>query len=271
MDYAAAFSSGKHGEGKWPELLPRREFVPATDEGVAKLVEELQYSLWQRLALLGLNYLTMLEVALAIGVACAPWSRVWEHVVAPVVALYILPPVVARFILIAFPIRPGRISIGSGGFFTWWALVNLQMIYARFTFLEEFLRIVPSLYSMWLRLWGAKIGRLTYWGAGVRVLDRSFIHIGNDVIIGAGVCLSPHAFMRSHEGNIELQLAPIFIGDRALLGGYSLLSPGTEIAPGECTHAFLICQPYVSFKGGRRTKPAGNDNPSDRFLEWLQR
>jgi hypothetical protein len=37
-----------------------------------------------------------------------------------------------------------------------------------------------------------------------------------------------------------------------LIGGYSLLTAGTEIAPGECTKAFLISPPFSKWKGGVR-------------------
>ena len=30
---------------------------------------------------------------------------------------------------------------------------------------------MPTLYSNWLRLWGAKIGRLAYWSAGTLIAD----------------------------------------------------------------------------------------------------
>ena len=111
---------------------------------------------------------------------------------------------------------------------------------------------MPGLYGTWLRLWGARVGKLIYWGAGLRILDRSFVAIGNGVIFGATVRLNPHVLARSKTGEVELILATITIGDESLIGGYSLLAAGSEIAPGECTRAFLISPPFSKWKDGLR-------------------
>ncbi len=145
--------------------------------------------------------------------------------------------------------------MGTRAFFAWWALFNLQVLFCRAPLLEELLRLVPGLYSLWLRLWGARIGRLTYWAAGLRILDRSFLEIGDDVVFGACVRLNPHVLSRNHEGAMELVLATITIGDRALVGGYSLLTAGTEIAPDECTRAMLLSPPFSHWAGGSRRTP----------------
>jgi hypothetical protein len=136
----------------------------------------------------------------------------------------------------------------------WWALFCLQTLYCRFPILEELLRSVPGLYSQWLRLWGARIGRFTYWAAGTAILDRPFLDIGDDVIFGAGVRLNPHVIEQNESGQHELVLATVKIGDGAMIGGYSLLTSGTEIGAGESPHAFLLCPPYTQWKNGRRIK-----------------
>jgi acetyltransferase-like isoleucine patch superfamily enzyme len=100
--------------------------------------------------------------------------------------------------------------------------------------------------------WGARIGRLTYWGAGLRILDRSFLWIGDDVVFGAAVRLNPHVLIRNDKGELELILSAIRIGDKVVIGGYSLLTAGTEIAPDECTRACLISPPFSKWKNGVR-------------------
>ena len=132
--------------------------------------------------------------------------------------------------------------------------MQLQVVFCRLTFLEELLRMVPSLYSAWLRLWGAKIGRLTYWAAGTMILDRSFLRVGDDVIFGAGVRINAHVLQKQDDGGLELLLGTIKIGDRASVGGYSLLTSGCEIAAGEATHAFLILPPFSRWEHGKRAK-----------------
>ena len=113
---------------------------------------------------------------------------------------------------------------------------------------------------IWLRLWGARICRLTYWGAGLRILDRSFLHIGDDVIFGAAVRLNPHVLARNEQGEMELILATIVVGDRSVVGGYSLLTAGSELATDECTRAFLVSPPFTRWEHGRRTAK-GDRNP----------
>jgi len=206
----------------------------------------------KRLAILFINYWTILQVVL-IGLTLGiPWAQFRWRLLAGLLLLYLVPPLAARILRWIAPVQEGRIPIGRRDFFVWWALFNLQVIFCRFPALEEMLRLVPGLYGMWLRLWGARVGRLIYWGAGLRILDRSFVQIGNGVMFGATVRLNPHVLARNKAGELELILATVAIGNEALIGGYSLLTAGTEIAPGECTKAFLISPPFSKWKGGVR-------------------
>jgi len=180
----------------------------------------------------------------------------WRVCVGWVLAvLYLVPPLVCRGIAMVVPIRRERIEIGSREFFSWWFSLNVQILFSRFAFLEEILRIVPGCYSLWLRLWGSRIGRLTYWAAGLRILDRQYLEIGNNVTFGADVRINPHVMLPDENGRMILMLAPVKIGDRVNVGGYSLLVAGTEIAEDQCTRAFLILPPFSRLEKGRRHKP----------------
>lgn len=206
----------------------------------------------KQLSILLINYWTFLNVV-AIGLTLGiPWALFRWRLLAGFLVLYLVPPLAARIIRRLAPVREGRISVGGRDFFAWWALFNLQMIFCRFPALEEGLRLVPGLYGTWLRLWGARVGKLIYWGAGLRILDRSFVQIGNGVIFGAAVRLNPHVLARNKMGELELILATIIIGDESLVGGYSLLTAGSEIAPGECGKACLVSPPFSKWKGGVR-------------------
>jgi hypothetical protein len=208
----------------------------------------------QRLLVLLINYWSLLHLLL-IGIAVAvPWALWKWRLLTGVVLLYLLPPLAARVVRSALPIQEGRISIGSRSYFVWWMLFNLQVVFCRLPVLEEVLRFIPGLYSFWLRLWGSRIGRLTYWAAGLRILDRSFLRIGNDVIFGADVRLNPHVLAKNDRGDLELILATVAVGDRAIIGGYSLLTAGTEIARDECSRAFLISPPFGVWKDGVRER-----------------
>jgi acetyltransferase-like isoleucine patch superfamily enzyme len=206
----------------------------------------------KRLLILFISYWAFFH-AVAIGLTLGiPWTLFRWRLLAGLLLLYLIPPLAARILLWLAPIREGRIPIGRRDFFVWWALLNLQVIFCRFPALEEGLRLVPGLYGTWLRLWGARIGRLIYWAAGLRILDRSFLRIGDGVIFGAGVRLNPHVLVQNEKKEMELILATVVLGDRALVGGYSLLTAGTEIAPDECTRACLLSPPFSQWKNGVR-------------------
>lgn len=210
------------------------------------------FSLGQRLGMLVLNTTAFVLAAGVLCITALPWCRLPWRLLAGAAVLYGLPPVLARLILAVSPIRQGVIMQGSADFFKWWGVFNLQVLFCRLPMLEELVRIVPGAYSAWLRLWGARVGRLTYWAAGTSILDRSFVVIGDDVILGAGVRINPHVMRRNADGAVELLLADVAIGDRAIVGGYSLLTTGTTIAPDETTRAFLQSPPFSHWRGGRR-------------------
>jgi len=215
------------------------------------------FTVTQRLLLLALNGLPLLHcsaVAVLGLLSYAPWP--WR-LLAAVAGLYVLPPLLARLLLAAYKRPQGRIPVGSRPFFVWWALLQLQMLFGRLPQLEEALRLVPGTYSMWLRLWGARIGRLTFWAPGVIILDRSYLVVGDDVVFGAGVRVNPHVMTKNTAGTPELILATVKIGDRASVGGYALLTAGAEIAADEATHALLLLPPFSAWKQGKRVRPRG--------------
>ena len=208
----------------------------------------------QRLAMLLLNYIPFALSLAVLAVAIVPWSTPGWRLLTAVLALYALPPVIARTLIVCRPIRQGVIPAGSPGFLSWWALLNLQVIFSRLPALEELLRLVPGLYSAWLRLWGSRVGRLTYWAAGTTILDRSFLEIGDDVVFGAGVRLNPHVMTRDESGRMVLLLATVKIGDRCVVGGYGLLTAGTELPPDECSRACLLSAPFTRWRKGQRVR-----------------
>ena len=160
-------------------------------------------------------------------------GTVW---LAPVI-LYLLP-VIVRLFLVVRPLTLGQVSTNHVGFLAWWFTAQWQVLFVRLPFLEELLRLVPGLYSLWLRLWGARVGSLVYWAPGVVILDRPLVRIGNRVIFGIGVRLNPHVIAPMDDGRVGLHISHVTIGDDALVGGYSLLLPGSEIEAGAITKPF---------------------------------
>lgn len=209
----------------------------------------------QKLLLLTLNFIPLAHVAAILVAVVFISSGRFARVIACIGILYLLPPALGFAVRKSVAIREGEITYGSKSFFAWWALLQMQMLFSRLPALEELLRLVPGLYSAWLRLWGAKIGRLTFWSPGTMILDRSYVDIGDDVIFGAGVRINPHVFVKNAAGISRLLLGTVKVGDGASVGGYSLLTSGAEIAADEVTDALLILLPFSLFKDGKRIRP----------------
>lgn len=195
-----------------------------------------------QLAMLLLNIIPLLHAAGTLACFLTPYP--W---LAPVV-LYLVPVIPGRLLRESLRSSPESIAVGSPAFLRWWACFQCQVLFLRFPALEEVLRLIPGIYSLWLRCWGSRIGKLTFWAPQTIILDRGFLDIGDQVVFGAGVRLNPHVMEN------ELKFAPIKIGDGAMIGGYSLLTAGTEIAAGERTRAFLISPPFSKWKNDRRTR-----------------
>jgi hypothetical protein len=201
-----------------------------------------------QLAMLLLNLLPPLHAAGTVACLFLPLAWAWK-IPAAFVFLYLLPLIPARLLRESLRKSPKKIPVGSADFLRWWACFQFQVLFLRFPATEEIIRLIPGCYSLWLRLWGSRIGKLTYWAPRTSILDRGFLDIGDNVVFGAGVKLNPHVI----ENGILL-LATVTIGDRAAIGGYSLLTAGTVISPDETARAFLISPPFSKWKDHKRIR-----------------
>lgn len=207
-----------------------------------------------RLLTILLNYIPFFQLSTLIGVAV--WCPVnpTARLVASLAWLYLAPPTCYRLLCRIAPSVAQRTRVGSRDFLIWWAGHQLQVVFCRFSFAEELLRLVPGLYSQWLRLWGSKIGANVYWTAGVTITDRAWLEIGDCVTFGAGVKLNAHVIALGADGTRELILARISIGGGSQIGGYSLLTAGTSVAPGSVTRALLTAPPFSHWKSNERIR-----------------
>lgn len=206
-----------------------------------------------RALMIGTGFIPLLHVLSVLTLALWPWGAAsgLRSLVA-LAALYLLPPLAARLGRVVLPLPDGLVGVGSRGFLAWWLSSQWQVVFNRLSLLEELLRIVPGLYSIWLRLWGARIGRLVYWAPGLRILDRSLLDVGDRVVFGAGVRIHGHLMAPDPAGVMALVVSPVFIGAEALVGAYALLSPGASIAPGEVAPALRTLGPFTEWRDGRR-------------------
>lgn len=206
-----------------------------------------------RLLLLLANAMPLVHLAATVAIGLWPGLAPGWRVALVLGMLYLLPPLACRALKMLLKPEEGRLAVGSRSFFAWWLMLQTQVIFVRLPFLEELIRFVPGLYSFWLRCWGSRVGRLTYWAAGLAILDRAYLDIGDDVVFGAGVRLNPHVLQAEADGT-WLYLGTIRIGSGASIGGYALLSAGCEVDAKEQTHAFLILPPFTKWQGGRRSR-----------------
>jgi hypothetical protein len=214
-----------------------------------------------RLRMVVLGFIPALHLAAAmLPVALALTGRVSPAVawLAPVVLVFV-PPLAVRLATTWTPLPTGLVQPGSGAFLHWWFTAQWQIVFARLPAIEELMRMIPGLYSVWLRLWGARVGGLVYWSPGVVILDRSLVRIGSRVIVGTAARLNPHALAPVGPRNMGLYLAPITIGDDVLIGASSQLLPGCEIACGAVTPPFRSIHAFSRFVGGQRMRQASEE------------
>lgn len=215
----------------------------------------------RRLAMVAFGYipfLTVTSAAVILALARAGTWPAWSAWLAPGLLL-LLPPLVVRITLAVKPLPTTDVALDSPAFLVWWFTAQWQVLFNRLPWIEEMIRLVPGLYSAWLRLWGARVGRFVYWTPGLRILDRSLVQIGHRVVFGAGVKINPHIIMPGADGRLVLKAAAVRIGDAAMVGGYSLLTSGSWIAAGEASPGKRDFRPFTGWANGRRVdEPQGD-------------
>lgn len=218
----------------------------------------IEISLGRRLAMMLLGYIPLLHVLLAAAPivamleGTAPMWFGWGLLSLGIV--YLLPPLAVWPVRLRARLTAGRYPIDSGAFLCWWYVAQWQILFNRLPMLEEILRLLPGAYSTWLRLWGAKVGKLVYWSPGVRISDRPLLAVGDRVVVGIDAKLYAHFLAKTPAGAGELFLSPIVLGDDCLVGGCTLLPAGVEVAPCEQTPAARPLAPFAHFQDGRSVR-----------------
>ena len=171
-----------------------------------------------------------------------PW---WVIVVVNVTLVYLLPPLATRLVYKFFGAPKKSSLIPSRSSLVWWFGCQMQTLFIRFPFFENILRMVPGLYSVWLRLWGAKIGKMVFCSGEVHILDRTHLVVDDNVLVGHGVNISSHTVYRDRRGQEKLVLDPVKIGARAVVGGRSLLGPRCNVRPDETVKINAVVSPFL--------------------------
>ncbi|MGH9755565.1 MAG: acyltransferase, partial [Blastocatellia bacterium] len=145
--------------------------------------------------------------------------------------LYLVPPLTFRLHRIFFPIKKSLSNLADRKYSPWWGAHQIQLIYTAIPQLEAALRLVPGLYSAWLRLWGSRIGRRVYWTPNVEITDRHLMDIGDRVVCGHKCKFLGHAIKPSDQ-KMTLYTRTIKIGSDVFIGAGSRIGPGAVIADG---------------------------------------
>jgi hypothetical protein len=168
------------------------------------------------------------------AVACLVWFAVVPSL-APACALlavlYLVPLLAFRFHQLVAPLRAGGSRIDGKTYVPWWGGHQIQLIYIAVPQLEALLRMVPGLYSLWLRGWGSRVGRRVHWTPLVEVTDRSLLEIGDGVVFGHRAVVFGHV-IRHGKQSMLLYVRPVRIGDGVFIGAGSAIGPGAVIGAG---------------------------------------
>jgi acetyltransferase-like isoleucine patch superfamily enzyme len=127
-----------------------------------------------------------------------------------------------------YPVQEGISYLVGKEYSPWWGSHQIQVIYIAIPVLESVLRLIPGMFSLWLRLWGSKIGKNVYWTPALEIADRSLLEIGDNVVIGHRVSISSHVIKPKKE-NLMLYVKRVKIGNNVFVGGGSMIAPGVVI------------------------------------------
>lgn len=225
------------------------------------IVRATRFSAGQKLLLLTLNGLPLVHLLGTFAVVYFLPTGIGLRSLAGLGVFFVLPPLLTRIVLMK-PLRFGHVVVPSDEFFRWWACWQFQGVFNRVPWIEECLRFVPGLYSFWLRLWGAKVGRLTLWSPGVRIFDRPLVCIGNGVVIGLDVRMSGHFGGLDANGDGCMTLGVVAIDDGCTIGAGAFLGPGVHLEPNQFTEVLFLGAPFARWRAGARVSPENSTHPS---------
>ncbi len=196
--------------------------------------------------------LITLAAVSALGVFAA-WPNGWSALLV-VFVVYLFPPMVQRIMLRWAPMRPGVIAISHRTFCSWLASHHIQAFYDALPYLESLLRVIPGSYSMWLRMWGSRIGYGVEWPVRMDVLDRDMMDIGNRVVFAREVELSAHVRQKV-DGGLRVLVRPLRIGGHSFVGAGARIGPGAVVPANANVPALTVVDVNETFGEPRRHHP----------------
>ncbi|MEZ5995481.1 MAG: hypothetical protein R3C25_06975 [Hyphomonadaceae bacterium] len=181
----------------------------------------------------------------ALGVFAA-WPSVWSGALLLFV-LYGLPPMTQRIMFRWAPLKQGIACIDGRSFCPWLASHNIQAFYDALPYLESLLRVFPGFYSMWLRMWGSRVGYGVEWPVRMDVLDRSLMDIGNRVVFSREVELAAHVRKKTEGAGSRALVRQVRIGSYAFIGAGVRVGPGANVPANANVPALTVVGVNESF------------------------
>jgi hypothetical protein len=172
--------------------------------------------------------ISLVLAALAVQRGQAGWLAL------AVLNLYLTPLVSYRVFHYFYPIREGFQTLWpmtAADPPTWIVGHKIQLVYHAFPMLEHALVLVPGLYAAWLRLWGSKVGKDTFFTPQIEASDRGLVEIGDECFFGHRVFMASHMVIKK-DGRYVLFVRRIRIGAGSFVGAVSHFGPGTSIPAG---------------------------------------
>lgn len=146
-------------------------------------------------------------------------------------AVYLVPVLSYRLHNVLFPLKEGASHLVGDAYSSWWGGHQLQLPFVALPALEMPLKMVPGLFSLWLRCWGSRIGKGVYWTPWVEVVDRGMLDVGDGVVFGHRVGIYGH-LIKPTRTNLLLFAKRVTVGDGAFVGAGAVLLPGCVIEAG---------------------------------------
>jgi acetyltransferase-like isoleucine patch superfamily enzyme len=162
-------------------------------------------------------------------------------VVTLIFIVYGFPLLIHKIHTYFYAIEEGISYLCGEKYSPWWGSHQIQSIYIAFPITERILRMIPGAFTLWLRLWGAKIGKNVYWTTHLEISDRTFLEIGDNVVFGHACGLYSHV-IKPKKNDLMLYVKRIKVGNNVFVGAGSYIAAGVNVVDGTfltaCTHLY---------------------------------
>ncbi|RIX47516.1 MAG: hypothetical protein D3M94_07535 [Rhodocyclales bacterium GT-UBC] len=166
------------------------------------------------------------------------WLALW---------IYLLPPFCSRLMIAVWGRPEGSLTQDMPAYRVWWVLTQWQILFNRFPWLEEGLRLVPGLYALWIAMWGGRLSPRAYVAPGVWITDRHAVRVEAGAVLGMKSILCGHLVRRDEAGRWLVLAGTPVVEAEAILGGDARLGPGAILRAGEVLPTGRFVRPFEAW------------------------